>query len=183
VGKIKIGKGPKSFSRMNAERAEKRDATARFNGLTQSFTSRDELQAAHTASRYADPYTAPRDRSAEAAQRIAGAMRRARSGEQPDGSYIDHNGVRLSKAYRDNLNISKPNLPGKGEKGQRCNRSACQLPGAYWYNHSTMKHYCGTCADLINADGGKFRDSFLESLGHPLLILDPEFADKAEERI
>lgn len=184
MGKIKIGKGPKSFGKMNAERAEKRDANARFASLTQSFSSREDLQAAQRVSRHqTDPYYARRDRSAEAAKLLGQAMinaRREAPGYQEDGSYIDRDGVRQSKAYMDNLDTNKADLPGKGVKGERCNRSACQAEGAYWYNHSTQKHYCGTCADIIN--GANSRDSYVIDLGHPLLTLEPEFADKRDER-
>lgn len=101
-------------------------------------------------------------------------------GYQADGSYIDPNGVHMSKSYRDNLQVDKPIQHGKGVKGQLCNRSACQSPGAYWFNHSTRAYYCGTCADLINRDSQRFQDDYLKSLGHPLLTLDPDFADKAK---
>lgn len=40
--------------------------------------------------------------------------------------------------------------PTKGELGGLCNRTACQQPGATWFNHSTRKHYCGECAALID---------------------------------
>lgn len=185
MGKLKVGRGPKSFSRMNAERAEKRDANARFRALTQSFGSRDDVRAAMYGARHdTDPYYARRDRSAEAAKLLGEAMINARGREAPgyqeDGSYIDRDGVRHSKAYMDNLQTNKPVLEGKGLKGQRCNRTACQAEGAYWYNHSTRAYYCGTCADIINAANGK--DSYVIDLGHPLLTLDPDFADKRDER-
>jgi len=153
----------------------------RWNGLTSSFDSYDELRSQMAAERYA-PRPIHNDRSAEAAQRIAGAMERVRSGYQDDGSYISPEGVHMSKAYMDNLQTDKAELEGKGEKGQRCNRTACQAPGAYWYNHSTQKWYCGTCADLLNRD--KFNSADADRLyGHPLLTLDPEFADKRDERL
>lgn len=41
--------------------------------------------------------------------------------------------------------------PDKGEHKGACNRTACQAPeSAYYYNHSTQKHYCADCAKLIN---------------------------------
>ena len=146
----------KSFKQMRAESAAKREAAAHMKMLSQG-----SYQTPVSPSRPSAPQT----------------------GYQPDGSYIDPNGVRMSKAYLDNLNVAKPDHPNKGEKGQRCNRTACQMPGAYWYNHSTRAYYCGTCADLINRDHERFKDSFTESLGHPLLTLDPDFADKAEYRL
>lgn len=164
--------------------------------LTQSFNSRAEVTAAMYGSKHKPNLdyrygAAPNRDSAAAAEEIIQAMERARdrdrarrpaqSGYQEDGSYIDRDGVRQSKAYMDNLETNKAELPGKGEKGQRCNRTACQAEGAYWFNHSTRKHYCGTCADIINAANGP-QDSFIRDLGHPLLTLEPEFADKRNER-
>lgn len=43
---------------------------------------------------------------------------------------------------------AKPEL--KGVKGGNCNRTACQMPGANWYNPYTYAHYCKGCADLLN---------------------------------
>lgn len=91
--------------------------------------------------------------------------------------YTTPEGVYMSAEYIDNLQTDKPHGEGKGEKGKNCNREACQAPGAYWYNHSTQRYYCTTCARLINRDSERFRDSFVESLGHPLLTLDPDFAE------
>lgn len=145
----KIGRQPKSFKTMKAERKMRREYAAMMqNGPTV----------------------------------VARSAATPTTGYQADGSYIDPNGVRMSKVYQDNLRVDKPIQHGKGVKGQLCNRSACQSPGAYWFNHSTRSYYCGTCADLINRDSQRFQDDFLKSLGHPLLTLDPDFADKAKER-
>jgi hypothetical protein len=38
----------------------------------------------------------------------------------------------------------------KGKLNEECNRTACQKPGAVYYNHSTREHYCAECAYLIN---------------------------------
>lgn len=38
----------------------------------------------------------------------------------------------------------------KGKLNGKCNRTACQQPGAVYYNHSTRAYYCAECADLIN---------------------------------
>jgi hypothetical protein len=152
-----------------------------FSGLTQSFQNYGELAGAMAAKRSEVP--AYRDRSAQAAEQLSRAMTRIRTeGYQPDGSYVDRNGIRQSKAYLDNLDTRKAELPGKGIKGQRCNRTACQAEGAYWYNHSTDKHYCGTCADIINAANGP-NDEYVRNLGHDLLTLEPEFEDKRAERM
>lgn len=42
----------------------------------------------------------------------------------------------------------------KGIKGGSCNVTACQKPGAYYFNKSTEKYYCKECADEINWPGG-----------------------------
>ena len=39
----------------------------------------------------------------------------------------------------------------KGEYGQECNRTACNNQNAQFYNHSTRKYYCGSCAQTINS--------------------------------
>jgi hypothetical protein len=38
----------------------------------------------------------------------------------------------------------------KGVEGGNCNRTACQAPGATFYNASTMKWYCPKCYEKIN---------------------------------
>lgn len=38
----------------------------------------------------------------------------------------------------------------KGLYKGNCNRTACQQPGAIYFNHSTEKYYCAACAELIN---------------------------------
>ena len=43
----------------------------------------------------------------------------------------------------------------KGVKGGRCNVTACQRPGAVYFNKSTLKYYCATCAEDINWSGGR----------------------------
>lgn len=45
----------------------------------------------------------------------------------------------------------KPDPALKGKKGGNCNRQACQLPGADYFNRSTLAYYCERCADLINS--------------------------------
>ena len=104
----------------------------------------------------------------------------ASSQRQQTRGYTTPEGVYMSPEYIDNLQTDKPVGQGKGLKGENCNRTACQAPGAYWYNHSTQAYYCRTCADLINR--ANRHDSFVRDLGHDLLTLDPDFADKARER-
>lgn len=43
--------------------------------------------------------------------------------------------------------------PNKADKGKRlgsCNVTACQRPGAYWYNKVMKAWYCTSCAREIN---------------------------------
>ena len=56
----------------------------------------------------------------------------------------------------------------KGVFGKNCNRTACQAPGATWYNHSTRMYYCHDCALDINSYR-PLNDTFLKSLSHLLL--------------
>jgi hypothetical protein len=43
--------------------------------------------------------------------------------------------------------------PDSGEWGKLCYRTACQRPGAFYYNIGSHKHYCQECADIINREG------------------------------
>jgi len=38
----------------------------------------------------------------------------------------------------------------KGTINSECNRTACKVSPAQYYNYSTKKYYCGTCASMIN---------------------------------
>lgn len=38
----------------------------------------------------------------------------------------------------------------KGAYNGLCNRTACQQPGAVFFNWSTQLYYCPSCAKLIN---------------------------------
>ena len=38
----------------------------------------------------------------------------------------------------------------KGEKNGECNRTVCTGKNANYFNHSTLKYYCSSCAELIN---------------------------------
>lgn len=40
--------------------------------------------------------------------------------------------------------------PKKGMKNGDCNRSVCMNKNAEYYNYSTYKYYCASCAVLIN---------------------------------
>ena len=67
-----------------------------------------------------------------------------------------------------------PNREDKGVHGGSCNVTACQLPAsAFWYNHSTRKYYCKTCADWLNND--KFNKADAARLfSHDLCTLSEE---------
>lgn len=41
--------------------------------------------------------------------------------------------------------------PAKGDLGGECNRRVCTNTPARWFNRSTLKHYCGSCARTLNA--------------------------------
>lgn len=43
-----------------------------------------------------------------------------------------------------------PNKPDKGKRLGSCNVTACQRPGAYWYNKVMNAWYCTSCAREIN---------------------------------
>jgi hypothetical protein len=55
----------------------------------------------------------------------------------------------------------------KGLKYGRCNVTACQRPGAQYYNKSTRAYYCEDCAREINWPGG--RADCMELFKTPLL--------------
>jgi len=55
----------------------------------------------------------------------------------------------------------------KGVKNGNCNVTACQRPGATYYNKSTQAYYCADCAEAINWPGG--RAEVMELYGTPLL--------------
>lgn len=39
----------------------------------------------------------------------------------------------------------------KGHWGGQCNRTACEMPNATWYNSVTQMYYCTECANRINS--------------------------------
>lgn len=47
--------------------------------------------------------------------------------------------------------IDQPTKPDKGRFRGSCNRRACQLEGATWYNKATGFYYCRDCARKINS--------------------------------
>lgn len=68
----------------------------------------------------------------------------------------------------------------KGLKNGSCNRSACQQPGATWYNSGSRAYYCTKCAGMIN-DAHMGRTMFEQSMRTPLCVdeaEDPEGTEK-----
>ena len=62
----------------------------------------------------------------------------------------------------------------KGEYKQECNITSCQKPNsAVWFNHSTRKYYCPSCARRLNSDPFNARDA-KEMFGHLLCTLENE---------
>lgn len=59
----------------------------------------------------------------------------------------------------------------KGEYNGECNRTACSNTGAVYFNHSTRKHYCRSCASLIN-DANRL--DAIRLYGHDLCLLVSE---------
>jgi uncharacterized Zn ribbon protein len=59
----------------------------------------------------------------------------------------------------------------KGELNGSCNITSCQKPNsATWYNHSTRKYYCSSCARRLNNDEFNKRD-VMKMFGHDLCTL------------
>lgn len=50
----------------------------------------------------------------------------------------------------DAVNVTAVSAKFKGVKDGNCNVTACQKPGASWWNTSTRRYYCGHCAREIN---------------------------------
>lgn len=59
----------------------------------------------------------------------------------------------------------------KGEFKGSCNRSACQQPGALWYNFGTQRYYCEACARLINEAN---RADSIRLFGHAFCLPRPK---------
>lgn len=61
----------------------------------------------------------------------------------------------------------RPQKERKGELDGDCNVTACDSKSAIYYNHSTLKYYCESCASRINSD--PFNAKYArENFGHPL---------------
>lgn len=66
------------------------------------------------------------------------------------------------------------NKPDKGDYAGSCNRTACQRPGASWFNHSTRRYYCVDCAWELNNDPFNKRDA-QQLYGHDLCTEGPNY--------
>ncbi len=83
--------------------------------------------------------------------------------------------VHAGQVVRRNVNLFRdgppipPNKPDKGDKNGSCNRTACQRPGANWFNHSTRRYYCQSCAFMLNDCN---RRDAMELYGHELCTKD-----------
>lgn len=55
----------------------------------------------------------------------------------------------------------------KGEFNKECNRTNCSNNNATYYNHSTLKYYCQSCAITINIQN---RQDAIFLFGHDLCI-------------
>ena len=55
----------------------------------------------------------------------------------------------------------------KGKWRGNCERTSCQKPDAVWYNYSTKKFYCKSCAKAINLAN---HDDSMKLYGHELCI-------------
>lgn len=72
----------------------------------------------------------------------------------------------------DNKALSQTSVSGsaddKGVFNGKCNITSCQKPNsATWYNHSTRKYYCHSCANRLNNDEFNKRDA-MRLFGHDL---------------
>lgn len=68
------------------------------------------------------------------------------------------------------LELDKPENPDKGDRGGSCNRRVCQAPDAWWFNRSTERFYCESCANLINGFPPTQRES-MRLYGEPRLCV------------
>ena len=56
----------------------------------------------------------------------------------------------------------------KGEHNQECNITRCDNKEAVYFNHSTRKNYCKSCAEMLNNDEFNKRNA-QKLYGHELL--------------
>ncbi len=64
----------------------------------------------------------------------------------------------------------------KGDYLEACNITACDThKPAVYYNHSTRKYYCKSCAMRLNTDPYNHRDA-MRMFGHTLCTLETELS-------
>ena len=84
----------------------------------------------------------------------------------------------------DSLSPRKPERQDAADKGEfegSCNITRCQRPNsATWFNHSTRKYYCRSCAHDLNYDSFNRREA-LEMWGH-LLCTEGKYDPDADYR-
>ena len=77
-----------------------------------------------------------------------------------------HAAIDAARKVRDHFAPKNPDAEKhpelKGVEGGNCNRSACQMPGADYYNLSTQKYYCRECAYDIQDFGNRCGDIIFE---------------------
>lgn len=56
----------------------------------------------------------------------------------------------FGRLYREYEKLVVPDPDRKGVLYGNCNRQACQLAPATYFNRATLMHYCEACARLIN---------------------------------
>lgn len=86
----------------------------------------------------------------------------------PFGEEYFEQGLVVDKMTFGKLPENEPHCIQKGEFRGICNLTACQsgIP-ATWYNHSTRKYYCESCASRLNVDEFNRRDA-QRMFGHDL---------------
>ena len=78
-------------------------------------------------------------------------------------------------------NLDREEMSDKGQENGSCNRTACQAPGARWYNHGSHAWYCGRCRRMIEFDAVNYRNwkrDHEPNCGHPMF----ETREMFEER-
>ena len=69
-----------------------------------------------------------------------------------------------------------PNNPDKGHRNGSCNVTACQGPGATFFNQSTRAWYCPKCASEIN-DFKPTQEDSMKLYGRPELCITSKVYD------
>ncbi len=99
-------------------------------------------------------------------------------GKIADRLRAGHNGKFAHRVYKTPPSVPG-NKPDKGLEGGSCNRTACQRPGAFWWNHGSHSWYCADCAHELSNDSFNKREA-METWGHDLCTLPERYATKKE---